>query len=141
MGAAVDYLLERILPDQRIADLGITELAAADIVMGWGASLLSADAVRDVLVQVFGSARNHPQVRHRLQRFVNEQATQTIRIIDRTKVEGACDRDLSTAAVALLCIAVGTGTHLLVSAGLRDRHIPSQHDWTALMRGTPGCGR
>ena len=60
MVAALDHILEPILPDQRIKDFGLFALPVPDILMAWGANLLNSDATQDVLVQVFGSAPQQP---------------------------------------------------------------------------------
>ena len=133
MVAALDHIFEQILPDQRLEDMGLSEMPVREIMTGWGASLLSFDAVQDVVVQVFGSARNNEAVRERLQRFLNEQADQLSSLVERGKDEGICDPELSTVAVTRLCQAVGLGTHLLLRAGLDDRHVPSEQDWIALL--------
>ena len=131
--AALDHVFERVLPDRRLADMGIAELPVADIVMRWGVSLLSSDAMPDVLVQVFGSARNNEAVRGRLQQFLSEQAEQLGRLVEWGRDEGLYDPELSTVAITWMYQAVGVGTHLLLSAGLDERHTPPQHEWTALL--------
>ena len=133
MVAALDHIFEQLLPDHRVKDLGIAELPAADIAAIWGANLLRSDATQDVLVQVFGSARNNEAVQARLQRFLNDQADQLTQLVERGKDEGFCDPELSTVAVTLLCQAIGIGPHLLLSAEREDRHIPPEHEWTALL--------
>lgn len=133
MIAAVDHLLEQLLPENRLQDLGIADMSGPDMIAAWGVHLLSADGVRDVLVQVFGSARNNAAIQERLQRFLDDQADQLCDLIERGKQEGYFDPELETAALALFCQAVGIGTHLLLSGGLSDRHIPSEYDWIAVL--------
>ena len=140
MTAALDHLFEQLLPAQRVRDMGIAELPTPDIMAAWGANLLSSDAVQDVLVQVFGSARNNTAVRERLQHFLDKQADQLSRRVERSKEEGFCNPELDTVAVTLLFQAVGIGTHLILSAGLVDRHVPSEENWIAVLHtliGTP----
>ena len=133
MAAAVDHLLEQLLPEQRISNLGLEELPAPDLLAAWGANLLVADQVRDVLVQVFGSARNNAQVEERLQRFLNDQASQLTGLVERAKEAGIVDAEHDTAALALLIQSAGTGTHLLKSGGLSDQYLPSEANWVALI--------
>lgn len=133
MAAAVDHLLEQLLPEQRISNLGLADLPAPDTLAAWGANLLVADQVRDVLVQVFGSARNNAQVEERLQRFLNDQAAQLTALVERAKDSGLIDAEHDTAALVLLIQSAGTGTHLLKSGGLSDQYVPSEADWVALI--------
>ena len=133
MAAALDHLLEQLLPNQRVRDMGIAELPTPDIMAAWGANLLSSDAVQDVLAQLFGSARNNTVVQERLERFLDEQADQLGRRVEWSQEEGFCDPELDTVAVTILVQALGIGMHLILSAGLSDRHVPSEQDWTALL--------
>ena len=133
MVAALDHIFEQILPNRRIEDFGIGALPASDILVVWGANLLRSDATVDVLVQVFGSGRNNAAVQARLQQFLNEQADQLSSLVERAKDEGLVDPEPSTVAKTLLIQAIGIGTQLLLSAGRKDRHIPSEHEWTALL--------
>ena len=134
MVAALDHIFERLLPSERMQQLNVAELPTPAVLELWSAHLLSSDAVQDVLIQVFGSARNHPAVRERLQRFLNDQSDQLTYLIEKGKTEGPHNAALSTVAVTLMCQAIGIGTHLLISAGLDDRHIPTEEEWTELLR-------
>ena len=134
MVAALDHIFERLLPSERMKELNVAELPTTAILELWSAHLLSSDAVQDVLIQVFGSARNHPAVRDRLRGFLNDQSDQLTYLIEKGKTEGPHNAELSTVAVTLLCQAIGIGTHLLISAGLDDRHIPAEEEWTELLR-------
>ena len=141
MAAALDHIFEQLLPDQRLNELGIAEAPTRDILALWGASVLSTDHVQDVLVQVFGSARNNAEVQERLQRFLNDQADQMRAIVERGKDEGFCDPTHDTGAVTLLWQAAGIGMHLVLSAGLADRHIPSEQDWVDLILHIPSTAK
>ena len=131
MAAAVDHLLEQLLPERRLQELGLAELTPPEILEAWGAYLLTSDSVRDVLNQVFGSARSNAAIQQRLQRFLDEQADQLRGLVERAKDEGSFDLDFDTASMTLMIHAVGIGTHLVLSAGLADRHVPSEQDWVA----------
>lgn len=131
MAAAVDHLLEQLLPERRLQELGLAELTVPEIFELWGATLLTSDSVRDVLNQVFGSARTNPEIQERLQRFLDEQADQLRALVERAKDEGLFDAEYDAASVTLMIHAIGIGTHLVLSAGLADRHIPSGQDWVA----------
>lgn len=141
MAAAVDHLFEQLLPDQRIKELGLSELRPPEIIAAWGAALLTSDSVRDVLVQVFGSARNNEAIQERLQSFLDQQADQFNGIVDWAKEGGYCDPEHDTAALTLLIQAAGIGVHLLRSAGMADRHVPSDEAWTALLENVIGSMR
>ena len=131
MAAAVDHLLEQLLPERRLQELGLVELTVPEIFELWGATLLTSDSVRDVLNQVFGSARTNPEIQERLQRFLDEQADQLRALVERAKDEGLFDAEYDAASVTLMIHAIGIGTHLVLSAVLADRHIPSGQDWVA----------
>ena len=133
MVAALDHIFEQLLPEQRMKDMGIAGLSTSDVLALWASNVLASDDLQDVLVQVFGSARNNAAVRERLERFLNDQADQFHSLVERAKDEGLCDPDLDSVAVTLLLQAAGIGTHLVLSAGLADRHIPSVEDWVELV--------
>ena len=134
MVAALDYIFEQLLPERRMEQLNVAELPTHIILELWAAQLLSSDAIKDVLIQVFGSARNHPAVGERLRRFLNDQSDQLTLLIEKGKRESLHNPEPSTVALALLCQAIGIGTHLLISAGLDDDHIPAIEEWTELIR-------
>jgi len=134
MVAALDHIFGRLLPAERMKELNVAELPTTAVLELWSAYLLSSDAVQDVLIQVFGSARNHPAVRDRLRRFLNDQSDQLTHLIEKGKTEGPYNAELSTVAVTLMCQAIGIGTHLLISTGLDARHIPTEEEWTELLR-------
>ena len=133
MVAALDRIFEEILPEQRIKEFGLDALPVKDIFVLWGAYLLSSDATQDVLVQVFGSARNNVAVQERLKRFLGDQADQLGHLVERGKEEGIFDPELSTPAVILAIQSIGIGTHLLLSSGRDGRQIPSEQAWSELI--------
>ena len=134
MVAALDNIFEQLLPEYRIKHFGLTHMSTPEILELYGTYLLDFDAVQDVLTQVFGSARNNEAVKARLRQFLNDQADGLNDLIDRGRDQGPHNPELSTTAVALLCQALGIGTHLVISAGLDDRHIPSPQEWNVLLR-------
>ena len=136
--AALDHIFERILPDQRLDDDGDGEVAPSESIATLGAKLLAFDERRDVMTQVFGSARNNAEIQECLTRFLNEEADQLSRIIDKCKddgcgLRGPGDPELSTAAMSLLCQGAALGIQLLLASGLNDRHVPSEKEWNALL--------
>ena len=133
MAAAVDRIFEQLLPEQRLRELGVYELPAVDIFVAWGRYLLARDETQDVLLQVFSSARNNEAVQERLKQFLNDQADQMSRIVERGKAEVPSFTGLDSAAISLMVQAIGIGAHLLLSSGLEDRHIPSEQDWAILI--------
>ena len=133
MVAALDRIFAEILPENRIKGFGLAELPVGDIFVLWGEYLLHSDIAQDVLVQVFGSARNNAAVQERLQRFLSEQAEQLGYLVERGKDEGIFDPELSTVAIAMAIQSIGIGTHLLMSAGLDHHQIPSKHEWGELI--------
>lgn len=133
MVAALNHLFERITPEQRMKDLGVSGMSATEILTTWGANLLKSDDAHDVLIQVFGSARNNTAVQQSLQEFLNEQADQLSDLVEKSKDEGLWDRDISTSALALIIQAVGIGTHLVMSAERAKHHIPTEEEWVELL--------
>ena len=131
--AALDYTFKRILPDQKLEDDGDGEVPAPRTVAALGARLLLFDKRRDVMAQVFGSARNNAEIQECLKQFLNEEAAQLSRLIDKCKDEGSGDPDLSTAAISLVCQGAALGIQLLLSVGLDDSHVPSRDEWNALL--------
>lgn len=133
MVAALDYIFQQYLPASRIKESGVDGMRPPDVIEKLGAGLLRADESRDVLVQVFGSARNNERIKECLLEFLNQDAQQISEIIEEGKLAGYVDPDLSTAAMSLMCRATSLGVHLLVSAGLDDRYIPTQDEWSRLL--------
>ncbi len=131
--AALEHVFEQILPERRLKQSGTDTLQPPDMMAMLGASLLAGDELRDVMVQVFGSARNNEAIRACLQQFLDEEADQLSDIVELGKNAGFCDPGLSTAAMTLLCQAIGIGVHLLMSAGRDSRHVPAEDDWEALL--------
>ena len=130
MVAAVDHILEKIGPSQRLADLGISvDSPPAEILVTWGTDLLTADFVQSAFKHLFGSAHAYPSIQQRLQEFLDEQADQLAALVEQTKADGLCDPELSTTALALMIQAIGVGTDLLISAGRSERLIPSEQEW------------
>ncbi|WP_419927337.1 TetR/AcrR family transcriptional regulator [Candidatus Poriferisocius sp.] len=135
MVAALDHILDQILPEQRFESLGLSldDLSLPDLVLLWGADLMEPSSPREVFTQVFGSAQNNPEVQARLKQYLNESFVQILRLVERAKEEGHVDPEVSTAAVALTLQAVGVGVHLIRSGGLDEDYVPSTSDWTACM--------
>ena len=131
--AALEHVFEQILPERRLKQSGTDTLQPPDMMAMLGASLLAGDDLRDVMVQVFGSARNNEAIRACLQQFLEEEADQLRDIVELGKNAGFYDPGLSTAAMTLLCQAIGIGVHLLMSAGRDSRHVPAEDDWAALL--------
>ena len=133
MVAALDHIFEQILPEPRIKDLGLYDLPFPEIVLLGAVGLLEPDSQREILTQVFGSARNNPDVHARLGKHLNDSIDQISVLVDRSKDEGRTDQELSTAAIALLIQAIEIGVHMMVAGGLDEDRVPSPSDWEALM--------
>ena len=131
--AALGYVFQQILPEQRIKSLGAIGTRPDEMISVLGASLVAPNKLRDVMVQVFGSARTNPAIRESLGQFLNEEADQLREIIEGGKDTDLCDPDISTAAISLLCQAVGLGTDLLLTAGLDARNLPTEDEWNTLI--------
>lgn len=131
--AALDYMFEQILPDQELESLGDADASPPTMLAVLGTNLLRSDPNRDIMVQVFGSARNNEAIRACLVAHLNKEADQLTRHVERAKDAGLCDPDISTAAVSLLCQSIGLGSHLLLSAGLDERHVPTTVEWESLL--------
>lgn len=131
--AALDHIFHQILPEQRLKSLGGMGTRPDDMMTALGASLVAPNDMRDVMVQVFGSARNNEAIRASLQRFLNEEADQLRGIVEIGKDLELCDPDLSTAALSLLSQAIGLGTDLLLTAGLDERNLPTEDEWDTVI--------
>ncbi len=135
MAAAAEHIFEQSLPEQRMAELGISDQPVIDALSAWAVNLLRGDEAQDVLVQAFASARNNDAIRERLSSFLDEQADQLARLVKRGRAETPIDDKYTTVAVALLIQAIGVGTHLLLSADRADRNTPTGQEWAALIEG------
>ena len=133
MVAALDYIFEQLLPARQLKDSGVDAMVARDMMELLGTSLLTSNEQRDVMIQVFGSARNNDGIKECLQRYLNQEAHQLSQIVDDGKDAGCADTELSTAAMTLLCQALTIGVHLLLSTGLDSHHVPTEHEWNALI--------
>ena len=131
--AALNHMFEQILPDQELESLGGADASPPTMLAVLGTNLLRSDPNREVMVQVFGSARNNEAIRACLVAHLDREADQLTRYVERAKDAGLCDPDISTAAVTLLCQAIGLGSHLLLSAGLDERHVPTEVEWGSLL--------
>ena len=131
--AALEYMFEQILPDEELENLGGTEGSPAAMLAMLGTNLLHFDPNKEVVVQVFGSARNNEAIRTSLVAYLNKEAEQLSRYVEQAKNDRLFDPEISTAAVTLLCQSIGIGAHLLLSAGLDDRHVPSTVEWESLL--------
>ena len=130
MVAAVDHILDKIGPRQRLADLGTSvDAPPVEILVTWGTDLLTADFAQSAFKHLFGSAHAYPSIQQRLQEFLEKQADQLSALVEQGKDEGLCDPELSTTALALMIQAIGVGTDLLISVGRSEHLIPSQQEW------------
>ena len=131
--AALGYIFERILPARRLKDSGVDSMGPLDMVSMLGANLLVNDDTRDVMVQVFSSARNNEDIGECLREYLHQRAQEVCDIFAEGQEAGLVDPDLSVAALSLLGQAAGVGVHLLLSAGLDARYVPTEEEWNALM--------
>ena len=91
------------------------------------------DENKDIMVQVFGSARNNEAIRACLQTYLDDEADQLSRLVEEGKKTGLFDPAVSTTAIRLLCQSLCLGSHLLLTAGLSERHIPGEDEWIDLL--------
>ena len=131
--AALDHIFKKILPEQELENLGGAGGPSLDKLALLGANLLAFDENKDVVTQVFGGARNNEAIQACLLEYLNEEADQLSRIVEQVRDDGFIGPDHSTAAIAFLCQALGIGAHLLITAKLDERHLPSEHDWLTLL--------
>ncbi len=133
MVAALNHIFQKILPDGEIEALGVSEKEPLDIMAVLGENLLVFDENKDIMVQVFGSARNNEAIRACLQTYLDDEADQLSRLVEEGKNTGLFDPAVSTTAISLLCQSLGLGSHLLLTAGLSERHVPSEDEWIDLL--------
>ena len=136
--AALEYTLEKTLPEQELPNLGGADAGSIDQLALLGTNLLAFNPYKDVVTQVFGSARNNEAIRECLLEHLDEDADQLSRIVDQMKEDGFVDAGYSTTAIAFLCQALGIGAHLLITARLPKRRIPSEDDWNTLLAAVIG---
>ena len=132
LAAALEYTFERILPERVIKHSQSDGLHAPELLALLSASLLPDAGLRDVMVHAFGSARNNEEIAACLKEYLNRESEQISGILEEAKQAGFCDPDLSTAAMSLMCQAIGIGVHLVMSAGLDEDRVPSADDWNEL---------
>ena len=140
----MDHALCAILPARRLKDLDAAPMRPNDLIAMFSSGVAGADQARDVMIQAVGSAAASDAIAASLAGFLNEEAQQLGCIIEAGKDTGIVDPDLDTTALALLCQAVGIGTHLVLSAGLDESHVPAADNWDALVAkvigGITNCG-
>ena len=103
--AALEYTLEKTLPEQELGNLGGTDAGSFDQLALLGTNLLAFNPYEDVVTQVFGSARNNEAIRECLLEHLDEDADQLSRIVDQMKADGFVDGAYSTAAIAFVSSA------------------------------------
>ncbi|MYL04230.1 MAG: TetR/AcrR family transcriptional regulator [Acidimicrobiaceae bacterium] len=137
--AALEYTLEKTLPEQELKNLGDADAGSFEQLALLGTNLLAFNPHKDVVTQVFGSARNNEAIRECLLEHLDEDAGQLSRIVDQMKEDGFVDPDYSTTAIAFLCQALGIGAHLLITAKLPERRVPSEDEWNSLLAALIGA--
>ena len=120
LAAAVDHALGQILPARRLKDLDAAQMRPKDMIAMCSSGVAGAEQARDVMIQAAGSAAASDTITAALAGFLNEEAQQLGCIIEAGKAAGLVDPELDTTALALLCQAVGIGTHLVLTAGLDE---------------------
>jgi len=139
LAAALDHVLRQELPEEFGSErFGVEPFASEPpdpvaIMRLLGARRLDGGEHRDVMVQAFGSARNNEAIRACLVGFLNEEARRLCELIEVGKEQGYCAEEFSAAALTLLWHSITLGSTLLVSAGLDERYVPDDADWTALL--------
>lgn len=131
--AALEYIFERTLLSRRLKDAGVDSMRSQDMLEILGANLLVDGDTRDVMVQVFSSARNNEDIRECLRQYLHRRAQEIYDIFADSQEAGLVDPELSAAAISLMGQAAGIGVHLLRSAGLEERYVPTEDEWNALM--------
>ncbi len=133
MVAAVDRALQQITPQRRLEELDALDLEPSEMMAVLAANLFGINERREVLVHVFGAARNSEELGKYLQEFLDEVSGQVYGMVEVAKDRGLCDPGLSTAAITLFSAAIGIGTVMLMSTKLDKRFVPSEDEWNALI--------
>ena len=131
--AALDRLLQQVIDERGFEHSSAEPADPPETPAMLGLDLPSIDEHRDVLVHLFGAANNNEAIGALVRGFVNQLIEQRHRLVESAKSAGLCDPELDTAAVSLLCEAVGIGLRLLLSAGLDGRLVPSTEAWNTLL--------
>ncbi len=131
--AALGYIFEQVLPARRAEAFSGDATGAEALGDVLRSCLRVDDDERDVMAQVFSSARNNEDIRESLRQYLHGRGQEICDMVDDGKDAGRIDPELDTVAVSLLCQAVGIGVALLMSAGLDERHVPTEDEWNALV--------
>ena len=129
LAAALERIFEQMLPDPDLEHLGPHWSESMNRIHDLCARLRTYDKDKDVITQVFGSARNNEAIRKSLLDYLDRDIDRWKTLVERLKVDGFIAPQHSTGAIAFTLEALGIGAHLLVSAGLDERHIPTEEEW------------
>ncbi len=91
------------------------------------------EAVRDVMLEAFVSARRNSNYREMLSGLLNDQAATIGAMLTEGKAAGLVKPHISTAAVVALYQALSVGMHLVMSSQSEDNRV-SVEEWRELMK-------
>ena len=133
LAAAVTHALDETLPAQTRTHRETAPKTSHDLMAMLGVGIADAGEVRDVIIQAAASAAVSDAVAASLVAFLNNEARHLGRVVEAGKDAGLIDPECDTAALALLFQVVAVGSHLVLSAGLDEHHVPAVHEWEALL--------
>ena len=132
------------VPKRRLQRMSAAEMPAADKLALLGSDLLELDdpRLRDLIIEACVRARRDTGFRSGVSRYLREESAALTAIVSQGKSEGFIDPDLSTAAIVLICQALGLGVHLVLLSELEYRQAPTPDEWnTVLERLITAIGR
>ena len=132
------------VPKRRLQRMSVAEMPATDKLALLGSDLLELDdpRLRDLIVEACVKARRDSGFRSGVSRYLREESAALTAIVSQGKSEGLIDPDLSTAAIVLVCQALGLGVHLVLLSELEYRQSPTLDEWnTVLERLIAAIGR
>ena len=130
---AVDHILPEILPQRRLDQVGAAGLGPFETMSALGESVMMRDERRDVVIQALVGARGKESLRGTVGRFLREEFSQLRSIVAGAADEGLLDPELDVDTCALVCQAIGVGTHLLLTGDHDDRRLPTADEWSGLL--------
>ena len=131
LAAAVAHAFDETVPAQ--AHREPAPKTPQDLMTMLGVGIADAGEARDVIIQAAASAAESDAVAASLAEFLNNEARHLGCIVEAAKDAGLIDPACDTAALALLFHAVAVGAHLVLTAGLDERHVPEASQWEALL--------
>ena len=133
LAAAVTHALDETPPAQTRTHREPAPNSAHDLMEMLGVGIDDTGEARDVIIQAAASAAVSNAVAAALAAFLNNEARRLGCVVEAGKDAALIDPECDTAALALLFQVVAVGSHLVLTAGLDEHHVPAASAWEALL--------